>query len=242
MTQVFLKEFNSFLNSLIGYLVVGIFLVAMGLLMWVSPDTSVLNDGYANMDTLFQVGPYIFLFLIPAITMRTFAEEKKLGTLELLMTKPVTESGIVMGKFLAAFLLVLVSLLPTLVYYLTLVRLGNPQGNIDTPGVMGSYIGMALLGGVFCAIGLLASSLSTNQIVSFIIGAFLCYLFYAGFESASSLFGGGESVLMVREMGIVYHYQAMSKGLIDSRDLMYFFTVGGLMLLFTKVVLSSRSW
>ncbi len=242
MIHVFLKEFNSFLNSLIGYLVVGVFLVAMGLLMWVFPDTAVLQDGYANMDTLFLVGPYIFIFLIPAITMRSFAEEKKLGTLELLMTKPLTETGIVFGKFLAAFLLVILSLAPTLIYYFTLYSLGSPEGNIDTSGVMGSYMGMILLGGIFCSIGILASSLTSNQIVSFIMAAFLCFIFYSGFDSAASLFSDGESALLVKQFGIVYHYESMSKGLIDSRDLVYFLGVGGIMLLFTKVVLSSRSW
>lgn len=242
MIHVFRKEFNSFLNSLIGYLVVGVFLVAMGLLMWVFPDTSVLKDGYANMDTLFLIGPYIFIFLVPAITMRSFAEEKKLGTLELLMTKPLTETGIVLGKFLAAFLLVIISLAPTLIYYFTLYYIGNPKGNIDTPGVMGSYIGMILLGGVFCSIGILASSLTSNQIVSFIVSAFLCFIFYSGFNSAASLISDGESSLLVKQFGIVYHYESMSKGLIDSRDLVYFLGIGGIMLLFTKVVLSSRSW
>lgn len=242
MIHVFLKEFNSFLNSLIGYLVVGVFLIAMGLLMWVFPDTSVLRDGYANMDTLFLVGPYIFIFLVPAITMRSFAEERKLGTLELLMTKPLRETDIILGKFLAAFLLVILSLIPTLIYYFTLYSLGSPEGNIDTPGVMGSYIGMILLGGIFCSIGILASSLTSSQVVSFIIAAFLCFIFYSGFDSAASLFNDGETSLLVKQFGIVYHYEAMSKGLIDSRDLIYFLSVGGILLLFTKVVLSSRSW
>lgn len=242
MIHIFLKEFNNFLNSLIGYLVVGVFLTAVGLLMWVFPDTSVLRDGYANMDTLFLIGPYIFIFLVPAITMRSFAEERKLGTLELLMTKPLSEAAIVLGKFLAAFMLVIISLTPTLIYYFALSYLGNPEGNIDTPGVMGSYIGMILLGGVFCSIGILASSLTSNQIVSFIVAAFFCFIFYSGFDSAASLFNDGESSLLVKQFGIVYHYESMSKGLIDSRDLVYFLGVGGIMLLFTKVVLSSRSW
>ncbi len=242
MIHIFLKEFNSFLNSLIGYLVVGVFLIAMGLLMWVFPDSSVLRDGYANMDTLFLVGPYIFIFLVPAITMRSFAEERKLGTLELLMTKPLSEADVVLGKFLAAFLLVIISLALTLIYYFVLSYLGNPEGNIDAPGVMGSYVGMILLGGVFCSIGILASSLTSNQIVSFIVAAFFCFIFYSGFDSVASLFNDGESSLLVKQFGIVYHYESISKGLIDSRDLVYFLGVGGILLLFTKVVLSSRSW
>lgn len=240
--QIFFKEFNSFLNSLIGTLVVGVFLIVMGLLMWVFPDTSVLEYGYADMDTLFSVGPYVFIFLVPAITMRSFAEERKMGTLELLMTRPLTEKDIVLGKFFACFLLVIIAMVPTLLYYFTLYQLGNPEGNIDTPGVIGSYVGMILLGGVFCSIGIFASSLSANQIVSFILAAFLCIAFYSGFESASKLLDNPEMTLVVKQLGLLYHYESMSKGLIDSRDLVYFLSVGGISLLSTKTVLSSRSW
>jgi ABC-2 type transport system permease protein len=150
MLQVLHKEFNSFLNSLVAYLVIGAFLTGIGLLMWVFPETSILDYGYADMDTLFSYGPYVFIFLIPAVTMRSFAEEKKGGTLELLMTKPLSDWQIVTGKFLACFLLVLMALIPTLIYYWSVYQLGNPSGNIDTPGVIGSYIGLALLGAVFC--------------------------------------------------------------------------------------------
>lgn len=242
MIHIFYKEFNSFLNSLIGYLVVGVFLIAMGLLLWVFPETSVLDYGYASLDTLFSFGPYVFIFLVPAITMRSLAEEKKMGTLELLMTKPLTEGDIVVGKFLASLGLVIISLAPTVIYYFTLYQLGNPVGNIDTPGVVGSFVGMILLGGVFCSIGILASSATSNQIVSFIMAAFLCFTFYTGFDSASALFGSGEQVLFVKQLGILYHYESMSRGLIDSRDLIYFISLAGVMLLSAKTVLSSRSW
>lgn len=242
MTQIFLREFNGFLNSLIGYLVVGVFLVSMGLLVWVFPETSVLDYGYADMGTLFTLGPYVFIFLVPAITMRSFAEEKKLGTLELLMTKPVTELDIVMGKFLASFLLLAAALLPTIIYYFALYQLGNPAGNIDTPGVIGSFIGMVLLGGVFCAAGILGSSLTTNQIVSFIIAAFFCFAMYTGFDASAGLFSDGETSLMIKQLGIQYHYESLSKGLIDSRDVVYFVSAAAMLLLCTKTVLSSRSW
>lgn len=240
MTYIFFKEFNSFLNSLIGYLVMGVFLVAMGLLMWVFPESSVLDYGYSDMDTLFSFGPYVFIFLVPAVTMRSFSEEKKLGTLELLLTKPLTELDIVVGKFLASFALVIIALIPTLIYYWTLVQLGNPVGNIDTPGVIGSYIGMMLLGGVFCSIGVFASSITPNQIVSFIVAAFLCFVFYMGLDSVSALFP--QNALLIRQFGILYHYESMSRGLIDSRDLIYFLSLTGVLLLSTRVVLSSRSW
>lgn len=239
MTHILIKELNSFLNSLIGYLVVVVFLTAMGLLMWVFPETSVLDYGYADMDTLFSMGPYVFIFLVPAITMRSLAEEKKLGTLELLMTKPLTESDIVLGKFFASLLLVVIALVPTVIYYFTIYQLGNPAGNLDTPGVIGSYIGMILLGGVFCSIGIFASSITPNQIVSFMVAAFLCFVFYMGFDSLAALFDQG---LLVKQLGILYHYESMSRGLIDSRDLIYFFSITGIMLLSAKIVLSSRSW
>jgi ABC-2 type transport system permease protein len=240
MIQVFAKEFNSFLNSLIAYIVIGAFLTGIGLLMWVFPETSVLDYGFADLDTLFSMGPYVFIFLIPAITMKSFAEEKKMGTLELLLTKPLSDWNVVLGKFLAAWALVFLALIPTVMFYYSVYRLGNPVGNIDSAGVLGSYIGLALLAMVFCSIGLLASSLTSNQIVSFILAAFLCFLVYLGFDSLSSF--GGNAALTVKQVGILYHYESLSKGLIDSRDVIYFFSVTGLILLTTKVVISSRQW
>jgi ABC-2 type transport system permease protein len=242
MIRVLTKEFNSFLNSLIAYVVIGVFLTGMGLLMWVFPETSVLDYGYADMDTLFSLGPYVFIFLIPAITMRSFAEERKSGTMELLLTKPLTDWDIILGKFLACFLLVLFALLPTIIYYFSVSALGNPVGNIDTPGVIGSYIGLALLAGVFCSVGIVASSITSNQIVAFILAAFLCFIVFSGFESMSTLNVWSANTLLIKQFGILYHYEALSKGLIDSRDVIYFISVGALMLLISKIILSSRSW
>src|SRR6186713_1908660 len=201
MLQVLSKEFNSFLNSLIAYVVIGVFLVGMGLLVWVFPETSVLDYGYADMDTLFSFGPYVLIFLVPAITMRSFSEEKKAGTLELLMTKPLTDWDILLGKFLAGFLLVLVSLLPTLIYYFSIHQLGNPAGNIDTAGVAGSYIGLILLGATFCAVGILASSITPNQIIAFILAAFLCFILFSGFDSLSTLSLWSSYTLQVKQFG-----------------------------------------
>jgi ABC-2 type transport system permease protein len=242
MIRVLTKEFNSFLNSLIAYVVIGVFLTGMGLLMWVFPETSVLDYGYADMDTLFSLGPYVFIFLIPAITMRSFAEERKSGTMELLLTKPLTDWDIILGKFLACFLLVLFALLPTVIYYFSVSALGNPAGNIDTPGVIGSYVGLALLAGVFCSIGIVASSITSNQIVAFILAAFLCFIVFSGFESMSTLNVWSANALLIKQLGILYHYEALSKGLIDSRDVIYFISVGALMLLISKIILSARSW
>lgn len=242
MIQVLSKEFNSFLNSLIAYIVVGVFLTGMGLLMWVFPDTSVLAYGYADLATLFMLGPYVFMFLIPAITMKSFAEERRAGTMELLLTRPLTDWDIILGKFLACFLLVLVALLPTLIYYFSVYGLGDPVGNIDSAGVMGSYIGFALLGGVFCTVGILASAITPNQIVAFITAAFLCFLLYSGFDRIAAINLWSENSLMIKQLGILYHYESIGKGLVDSRDLIYFFSVGFLMLATTKIALSSRSW
>lgn len=239
MIQVFAKEFNSFLNSLIAYMVIGVFLTGIGLLMWVFPDTSVLEYGFADMDTLFSMGPYVFIFLVPAITMKSFAEEKKLGTLELLLTKPLSDWDVVLGKFLAAFALVLLALVPTVIYYMSVYQLGNPVGNIDSAGVWGSYIGLALLAMIFCAIGLLASSLTTNQIVSFILAAFLCFLIYTGFDSLATF---GNNALLIKQLGILYHYDSLSKGLIDSRDVVYFISITAFILVATRTVIGSRQW
>jgi ABC-2 type transport system permease protein len=242
MIQVLAKEFNSFLNSLIAYVVMGVFLTGMGLLMWVFPETSVLDYGFADMDTLFSLGPYVFIFLIPPITMRSFAEERKSGTMEVLLTKPLTDWDIILGKYLASFLLVLVALLPTLIYYFSIHALGNPAGNIDTPGVIGSYIGLILLGGVFCAVGIVASSITSNQIIAFILAAFMCFIVFTGFESIAALNVWSVNALFIKQLGILYHYDALSKGLIDSRNLVYFVSVAALMLLVTKIILSARSW
>lgn len=242
MVRIFLKEINSFLDSLIGYAVIAVFLVTMGLLMWVFPETSVLDYGFADMNTLFSVGPFVFIFLIPAITMRSFAEERKLGTLEWLLTKPLSEGALVMGKFLASLFLVILALLPTLIYYVTLHQLGNPPGNIDASGVIGSYIGLIFLAAAFCALGVLASSLVTNQIVAFLFAALLSFLLYSGFDSLAALVTDGGTALLIRQAGIQYHFESLSRGLIDSRDVIYFLTLDGILLLGAKTVLTSRSW
>jgi ABC-2 type transport system permease protein len=221
MIRILVKEFNGFLDSLIAYIVIGVFLTVVGLMMWVFPETSVLEYGYADMSTLFSFTPFVFMFLIPAITMRMFAEEKKAGTLEILFTRPILDWEIILGKFLSGWLLVLVAVVPTIIYYLTLSSIANPAGNIDTSGVVGSYIGLVLLGGVFVAIGIFASSLTSNQIVAFIVAVFLCFFLYSGIDSVSQL-TDGKLQIFIDKLGVVYHYNSMSRGLIDSRNLIYF--------------------
>jgi ABC-2 type transport system permease protein len=242
MIQVLTKEFNSFLNSLIAYVVIGVFLIAIGLLMWVFPESSVLEYGYAEMDTLFSLGPYVFIFLVPAITMRSFAEEKKAGTIELLFTKPLSDWEIIGGKYLASFLLVCCALLPTVIYYFSIRSLGNPSGNLDTPGIIGSYIGLVFLGAVFCSVGVLASALTRNQIIAFIMAAFFCFILFSGFESLAALNVWASYSLLVKQLGLLEHYNSLGKGLVDSRDVIFFLSVIVIMLSLTKLSLSSRQW
>lgn len=242
MFSILRKEINSFLSSLIAYIVIAVFLVTIGLLMWVFPESNVLDYGFADMQTLFSMAPWVFLFLIPAITMRTFAEEKKAGTIELLLTRPVTDLQIILGKYFASLLLALFALLPTLVYYYTIYELGQPKGNIDSAAVVGSYIGLIFLAGVFASIGVFASAITENQIVAFIIAVFLCFILYSGFDSIASINIWGRLSYIISYLGISYHYNAVSKGLIDSRDVLYFLSIIAIMILSTKLVLESRKW
>ncbi|MGL1889500.1 MAG: gliding motility-associated ABC transporter permease subunit GldF [Reichenbachiella sp.] len=242
MIAIFIKEVNSFLNSLIAYIVIGVFLTTIGLLMWVFPESSVLEYGYADMGTLFNLGPYVFMFLIPAITMRCFAEEKRSGTIELLYTRPITNLKIVVAKFLAGWVLVLLSILPTLLYFYSVYSLGKPVGNLDISGTIGSYVGLALLGGVFVSIGVFASSITQNQVVAFVIAVFLSFLLYSGLDSLASIDVWGASSLILQQMSIVFHYDALSRGLIDLSDIIYFASVAFIMILLTKLILDSRKW
>jgi ABC-2 type transport system permease protein len=242
MIHVFRREFTAFLNSLIAYIVIGVFLTAIGLLMWVFPETSVLEYGYADMDTLFSLAPYVYIFLIPAIAMRSFAEEKRAGTMELLLTRPLTDWSIVMGKYLSSFMLVVFSILPTLIYYYSVSELGDPVNNLDKPGIAGAYVGLVLLGGVFCAVGVFASSITSNQVVAFIVAAFLCFLLYTGFDSLAAINVWLSQALVIKQLGLLHHYEALGKGLIDSRNLVYFLSVIFLFLLLTRIVIGSRTW
>jgi ABC-2 type transport system permease protein len=243
MRSIFLKEVNAFFSSLIGYIVIGTFLVLLGLVMFVFPDTSVLEYEYASLNQLFDIAPLIFMFLIPAITMRSFAEEYQSGTMELLATRPVSDWHIVLGKYLASLLLVAFALLPTLLYYYTIYQLGEPVGNLDSGAIIGSYIGLFLLAGAFVAIGLFASSITSNQIVAFVLATFLCFLLYYGFNYFSRLpvlVGKADDV--VEMFGIDYHYRSMSRGLLDSRDLVYFLSVIALFLMMALVSIERRKW
>lgn len=242
MLAVFVKEINSFLNSLIAYIVIGVFLTSIGLLMWVFPESSILEYGYADMSTLFNLGPYVFMFLIPAITMRFFSEEKRTGTEELLMTKPLTSLQIILGKYFAGFALVILSVLPTLIYFYSVYTLGNPIGNLDISGTIGSYVGLVLLGGVFVAIGVFSSALTDNQVVAFVLAVFLCFVFYSGLSSLATIDVWGESSLLLQQISLVFHYESLSRGLIDIADIVYFVSVIALMVIFTQLKLDAKKW
>ena len=237
------KEISSFLSSLIGYIVMVVFITTIGLFMWVFPgEFNVLDSGYANIDTLFVIAPWVFMFLAPAITMRMFSEEKRTGTIELILTKPISDWGIILAKYFAGFLLVLLSLLPSLIYFYSVSQLGSPLNNMDTGGMWGSYIGLVFLSAGFVAIGLFASAVTESQIVSFILAVFLSFFCYIGFESISSLGILGNVDSLVLSLGINEHYISMSRGVIDTRDTVYFISLVALFLLFTKTVLESRKW
>ncbi|SFE09161.1 gliding motility-associated ABC transporter permease subunit GldF [Spirosoma endophyticum] len=233
MLAIFRKEVNQFFSSPIAYIIMGVFLTALGLLLWVFPDTSLLENGYADMGTFFNLTPYVMLFLVPAITMRAIADEVRSGTLEWLLTKPVSRWGVVVGKFLASWLLVALTLLPTLLYYVSLYQLGSPAGNIDSAGVFGSYIGLILLSGVFVSVGLWASSLNDNQVVAFVLGVFFCFLLYAGLSALAGLSILGSVAYYLSSFALDEQYRALGRGVIDSRNVVYLFSLIILFLLLT---------
>ncbi len=246
MFTLYLKEVRSFLSSLIGYIAISVFITLIGVFMWIIPAEgggyNILDNGFANIDPLFFIAPWVYLFLIPAITMRSFSEERKTGTIELLLTRPLTDLQIIMAKYLAGFSLVLVSLLPTLIYYYSVHKLGAPKGNIDTGGMWGSYIGLMFLGAAFVAIGIFCSAIAENQVIAFIMAMLLCFFAYIGFEfiAQSGVFGKYDALF--KGLGINDHYLSMSRGVVDTRDMIYFFSVIVLFNLLTRLVLESRKW
>lgn len=243
MLSILRKEVNTFFSSLIGYIVIGVFLITMGLFLWVFPDTNLLDSGFATLDFFFGFAPNIFMFLIPAITMRTFAEEQQTGTIEFLATRPVTDLEIILGKYLASLVLVLFAILPTLLYFWTIHRLGAPVGNIDSGAVWGSYFGLFFLGAVFVAIGIFSSSITTNQIVAFVLGVFLCFFFYVGFDFLSNFPGFvGTIDYLIEMLGVDYHYQSISRGVLDTRDFVYFASLIVVFIGLTRLMLERRSW
>jgi ABC-2 type transport system permease protein len=241
MLSLILKEIRGFFGSLIGQIVVVVFLLLTGLFVWVFPD-NILETGYADLSPLFFIAPWVFLFLVPAITMRSFSEEKRTGTIEFLLTKPLSEMQIVSAKYLASLVLVIFALLPTLVYWYSLHELAVPRGNIDTGGIMGSYIGLLFLAACFAAIGIFASALTDSQIVAFLIAVSLCFFLYMGFELLADFQAVGGLEGPLKSLGIHAHYVSMSRGVLDLRDVLYYLGIIVIFLLLTRTALQSRKW
>ena len=220
MLTIIKREINSFFSSTIGYLVIAVFLVINGLFLWVfSGNYNILDAGFADLSPFFELAPWVLLFLIPAVCMRAFSDEMKMGTLELLLTKPLTLKQVVLGKYFGAVILILIALIPTVLYVFTVSELGNPAGNWDVGSTIGSYIGLLFLVLAYTSIGIFSSTLSQNQIVAFIIAVFLCFALYYGFDGVSS------ASFNISELGMKAHFDSVARGVLDTRDLIYFFSV-----------------
>jgi len=234
MLAILKKELNSFFASPIGYLVIAVFLIINGLFLWIfNGDFNILNAGFADLNSFFFISPWFFLFLVPAITMRSFSDEFKLGTIELLKTKPITDWQIVLGKYLGALLLIILSLIPTLIYLFSIIMLGNPVGNVDLGPIIGSYFGLLFLASSYAAIGMFTSIISQNQIVSFLIAIVISLFMYYGFEALADL---GISEIL-RSFGMLAHFESISRGVIDTRDIIYFISITVIFLFITKLKL-----
>lgn len=238
MKAILLHEIKSFFGSPMGYLVIAIFLIINGLFLWVfEGDYNILNSGFADMTPFFTIAPWILIFLIPAVTMRSFSDEKKQGTLELLLTKPLSVWQIVSGKFLGAMFLIIIAIFPTFIYLKVISDLGMPEGNIDIGSTIGSYFGLLFLIASYSSIGIFTSTLSDNQIVAFILSVFLCFFFYFGFEGLASVIPTIYN--FVSALGMQNHFKSMGRGVIDTRDILYFVSITILYLSFTVYKLKS---
>jgi ABC-2 type transport system permease protein len=243
MLAILTKEISGFFSSLTGYIVIIVFLLINSLFMWVFPgEWNILDSGYASLETLFLLSPWIFLFLVPAVTMRMIAEEKRLGTLELIYSKPVSERGIVYGKYLASVVLVLLALIPGVIYYMSVYMLGEIPGNIDKGGTLGAFTGLFFLAAVYASAGLFSSSLTDNQVVSFIIAVLVSFFLFMGFDSVAYLPGLKKIDEFIIGLGINEHYKSISRGVIDLRDILYFVAVVIIFNEATRLVLLSRKW
>ncbi|GLB49203.1 gliding motility-associated ABC transporter permease subunit GldF [Neptunitalea lumnitzerae] len=239
MYAILKKEINSFFASPIGYLVIGVFLTACGLFLWVfKGEYNILDNGFAEINGFFFLAPWLLLFLIPAVTMKGFSEEKKQGMLEILFTKPIGLPSLVWGKFLGAFILTLIAIIPTLLYVYTVYNLGAPIGNLDLGSILGSYLGLIFLMSAYTAIGLFASTLSENQIVAFIISICICFLLLYGPELLSST-GVSDNPILISSFGMKAHYENISRGIIDTRDMIYFLSFTFFFLYLTNVKLKN---
>lgn len=242
MRSIFIKEINSFFSSIVGYVALLVFLVACGLFLWIIPNYSILEYGYASMERFFDIAPWLLLLLVPAVTMRSFADEFRTGTIEWLSTKPVSDLEIILGKYLATVTLIVLALLPTLVYVYTISNLSYADIPIDSGAIIGSYVGLFFLASTFAAVGVFCSSLTANQITGFLIALFACYVLYTGFEQLSKLPKFSEGIDYYLSMiGMEFHYNSISRGLIDSRDVVYFISVIAFFISLTRFSLAHRT-
>ena len=243
MFAIFKKEIIGFFSSFTGYIVIAVYLLINSLFMWIFPgEWNIFDNGYAGLDTLFILSPWIFLFLVPAVTMKMFAEEKRLGTIELIFSRPVTERGIIWGKYLASVALVLLALLPGIIYYISVVKLGDVAGNIDKGGTIGSYIGLFFLAAVYASAGIFASSLTDNQVTAFVFAVMLCFIMFMGFDMAAYLPVLKNIDEFIIGLGIDEHYKSVRRGVIDINDVVYFVAVIAVFNEATRLVLLSRTW
>lgn len=243
MFAIYRKEISGFFSSLSGYIVIIVFLLINSLFMWIFPGAwNILDSGYAGLETLFFLSPWVFLFLVPAVTMRMIAEEKRLGTIELIYSRPVTERGMIYGKFFASVTLVLMALVPALIYYVSVYMLGEIPGNLDKGGTWGAFIGLFLLASVYASAGIFASSITDNQVVAFIFALLICFILYIGFDSFADLPGLRKIDEFVIRLGINEHYKSISRGVLDIRDVVYFAAVVAIFNEATRLVLLSRKW
>ncbi|MCD4795290.1 MAG: gliding motility-associated ABC transporter permease subunit GldF [Bacteroidales bacterium] len=238
---IFKKEISSFFGTLTGYIVISIFLIANSLFLWVFPgEYNVLDSGYANLDTLFFMAPWIFLFLVPAVTMRLFADEKRTGTIELLYTRPISDLQIIVAKYAAGIVLVIFSLIPSLLFFITVGLLGDTVWNIDTGAFWGSFIGLFFLAAVYVAVGVFASSVTDSQIIAFLTSMIVSFFLFVGFEAVSNLELWGKFAPNVENLGINSHYKSISRGVLDTRDIIYFIAVSLIFIFSAKAVLERK--
>lgn len=233
------KELFSFLASPIGYVAIGVFLIVNGLFLWIlKNDFNILQAGFADLNSFFYLIPWVFLMLIPAVTMKMIADEYRLGTMEVLLSKPITTWQLIFGKYIAALILILISLAFTLVYIISIYYLANPIGNIDLGVIIGSYLGLLFLASAYISIGLYTSSLSQNQLIAFILGMLLSYFLFYGFEFIAEILSIEN--INIQTFGLFYHFKSISKGVIDSRDIIYFISVTFFFLYLTKINISDE--
>ena len=242
MRPIFIREVNSFFSSIIGYVAVGVFLVACWLFLWVMPDNNFLDYGYASLEKFFEMAPWLLMLLIPAVTMRSLADEQRAGTIEWLSTKPLRDTDIILGKYFAALALIVFALLPTLIYVFSINNLAGAKVTLDSGGIIGSYIGLFFLAAGFAAIGVFCSSLTSNQVVGFLVALFSCYLLFSGFEALSKIpsFTGGIDYYLSM-VGMQFHYNSISRGVVDSRDVIYFLSVIVLFISLTRISLARKA-